>query len=247
LIFFNLINLGQFFLFLSGDFSKSIFLSFFGKFFICFNIWFPLLQHLKVSNKLFDEGILVRHLKLIISTVVVFGGLCDLILIGWSKYSFFDFLTFPSNLKTWVLFFQPCHFKIFIENFFKFQAMGDLIFVFSCLSCLYYFAFFFIKEIEKRNQNTDESFITNYSHSSEKKNSSLPNPIFLKTNEESRDYIGNLIDREFDINNPGVNKKNNSWAIKKKGINIPFRRISWNNELPFSKQGLWYEIKKKNK
>lgn len=246
LIFFNLINFGEFLLLLSGNFYNSVFFSLLGKHFLCFNIWIPLFQHLQVSNKLLDEAIFIRHQKFFFLVVVVFEICYKLVLLATLNDTLFDFLTFPLVVKKWILFFQPWNFNFFIENYFKFQAIGHGIFVFSSLACLYYFAFYLLKEIEKKNYQTNESFNNTSSKNFKVKGSLLPNPVFLKTNEKSKNFIGTLIQREVTTKDPGFEKKANSWAIKKKGINVPFNRMIWNNELPFSKQGLWYEVKRKN-
>jgi len=242
LFFLNTLNFGGFLILLGGNYFNSQFFLVLGKILVCFNLLTPLFRNFQVSNKAVEEGIFLRNLKIFLLIVLIFQVFSKILSLILSNFTTLDFLTFPLALKNWILFSQFPFFKFFITNYFKFQAIGDGFFIFFFLTFLYYSAFFLLKEIGQKDYGTDENFDNLNSKTKNFEKLLLPNQVFLKTNGNFQNYIGDLLDREW---HQGESKKNNSWAIKKKGISVPFNRMIWNNELPFSKQGFWYEIKKK--
>mmetsp|Transcript_42852 Transcript_42852/g.87621 ORF Transcript_42852/g.87621 Transcript_42852/m.87621 type:complete len:391 (+) Transcript_42852:796-1968(+) len=250
LFFSNLLSFAGNFLFLYGKFFQSGIFLILAKTLLAFNIWFPSFQHLQISNRFSDSDILIRYIKKQFLITFLFETVSKFLFGLSSNSNFSECLTFPFFIRNWSFSAPNSDFAFFMETTFKFQTISVFILASFLLLCLYHLAFFSLKEIKKNDYFTnkgfylkDELFLKNPLPGNT--NPKLPNPVFLKSNEKSLNYIGDLMEQELNSEIFQSNKKTNSWSIKKKGVNIPFNRIIWNNELPFSKQGLWYEIKKK--
>lgn len=232
---------------ITGNFKSLCFLGFFPKFAIIFLCWFPRKKNFQQNRKNVFELIIVRNFKKLITGFILFELFSKSSIIYFNSNSIIKLTWFPFFNKNWDLFSLSRFKKGHFISYSHLNAVISGIVIFYILSSLYYLAF---KKIENNIRLSRNDLDTVFYKNNQDLNlfkrkisgfTYYPNPVFLKkTNKDTNKLIDLLNEEKSD-----QQSKNSLWKIKKKGINVPFNKILWNNEI-FLKYGLSYEtIKKK--
>lgn len=187
---------------------------------------------------------------------IFFSSFCLLDLFKNILFKFFlksssnNFSNFPESLILWSIFLKEKTYVHVLTDFWFFSTLSISFMITSYLLLLYFVAFvkistdyenlsitmknFLLSKFLKNKTTIDlkdrqVSSISNLTSSSEITPSPIEDLLFSE-----RKNLMSVRDEKF-----------GRWKIKKKGIKTPFSESVWNNELPLSKQNLWYEIKSK--
>ena len=232
---------------INGNFKFLFFFGFLLKFAILFLFWFSRKKNFQLNKKNVLELILVRNFKKLLSGFILFEITSKSSIIFFTSISILRLACFPFFNKNWDLFSLSRFKKSYFISSSHLNAFIFGIFIIYILFLLYYVAFKKIENIVRLNKN---DFVTVFYKNKQDLNlfkrkisgfTYYPNPIFLKNNNKQTNKLVDLLYEE----NSDQQSNNSLWKIKKKGVNVPFGKILWNNEITFLKQGLWYEIRKK--
>lgn len=138
----------------------------------------------------------------------------------------------------------------FSKNFINFNAGADFIFIISILIFLYFGTFPSKKPLNKiyiLKKKLEKLTKSPFSAQKfQKPIDSIRSSVFIEKNLEklSKPIYQGLEDDSFDKFSPDFSSKR--WKIKRAGICVPFPIFMWENELPFKKKSVKWNIKNKD-
>jgi hypothetical protein len=247
LFFFLISCIGKFISFYQKKIG-NFFLVFFGDILIMIIYWHKKIFIKNIKNKYSDSVLLFRETRCFITTFSLLRFFYKLLLV---------FYLYSEKSFNLMLFLINQNYIISIDKFFKiFNSLfllkfgGNFIFIFIAgfflcfeifaynylgkkkFRSLFFFYFFFKKKflVIKYFFNTDGFFFFN------------PKLLFI---DEKKKNKKDFVFENYFLNNLDLKKKKHSWNTKKAGITIPFVISFWNNEIPFIKKKLEWEIKTK--
>jgi hypothetical protein len=212
------------------------------------NFWVKKKRNLKLKNKFSSQIISFREIKMLFTTFssfqVLFRGILNISFFQQDKTLFSFFYT------DWATIVSLKNLSKFSEQSFFLKSGFVLFFIFFKLFFLYYYAFLYryIKKITILSFfNLSFLIRSNFILKFKKKNLFLikKKSFFFIKNENIINYINDAYFEEYSRTNFSLKKKDNRWNLKKKGINVPFRNLFWNDESSFVKKKLKWKIRTK--